>query len=268
MYLKKAGLASRNIVHLQKNPSTLCRLLLRFSWLYFSLKSWLCCCSLASLVAQQLSLIVNHCFLLIRARLLSQSIYVHIAIVALRPYESKRPWAVRTQAANRSFNSVSHLHHGGRVWRLFSIIPSIIFVGVRFVSISSFACVIKRFVRRENPERELQLKKKKFSDTSGEENSMFVAETASLLELCPELSKEDTEVFKTSFHDFSVKLWHPYRSDSCKQIRKLPNVQKTFVATGQRVEKDSLKRIALKLISCYLQKIRQWDCLWYGNAQT
>ena len=31
------------------------------------------------------------------------------------------------------------------------------------------ASVIKRFVRRENPERELQLKKKKFSDTSGEE---------------------------------------------------------------------------------------------------
>ena len=66
------------------------------------------------------------------------------------------------------------------------------------------ASVIKRFVRRENPERELQLKKKKFSDTSGEEDSMFVAETASLLDLFPELSKEGTEVFKTSFHDFSV----------------------------------------------------------------
>ena len=31
LYLKKAGLASRNIVHLQKNPTTLCRLLLLFS---------------------------------------------------------------------------------------------------------------------------------------------------------------------------------------------------------------------------------------------
>ena len=61
------------------------------------------------------------------------------------------------------------------------------------------ASVIKRFVRRENPERELQLKKKKFSDTSGEEDSMFVAETASLLDLFPELSKEGTEVSKTSF---------------------------------------------------------------------
>ena len=49
------------------------------------------------------------------------------------------------------------------------------------------ASVIKRFVRRENPERELQLKKKKSSsDTSGEEDSMFVAETASLLDLFPQ----------------------------------------------------------------------------------
>ena len=31
LYLKNAGLASRNIVHLQKNPTTLCRLLLLFS---------------------------------------------------------------------------------------------------------------------------------------------------------------------------------------------------------------------------------------------
>ena len=34
LYLKKAGLASRNIVHLQKNHSTLCRLLLQFSSLH------------------------------------------------------------------------------------------------------------------------------------------------------------------------------------------------------------------------------------------
>ena len=88
---------------------------------------------------------------------------------------------------------------------------------------------------------------------------MFVAETASLLDLFPKLSKEGTEVFKTSFHDFSVNCGKPYRSDSCKETRKLPNVQKTFVVTGQRVEKDSLKRVALKLISCYLQKIRLWD---------
>lgn len=31
LYLKKAGLAGRNIVHLQKDPFTLCRLLLLFS---------------------------------------------------------------------------------------------------------------------------------------------------------------------------------------------------------------------------------------------
>ena len=35
------------------------------------------------------------------------------------------------------------------------------------------------------------------------EDSMFVAETASLRDLLPELSIEDTELFK-SFHDFSV----------------------------------------------------------------
>ena len=40
-------------------------------------------------------------------------------------------------------------------------------------------------------------------DTSGKKDSMFVAETASLQHVFPELSKEDTEVLK-SFHDFSV----------------------------------------------------------------
>ena len=49
---------------------------------------------------------------------------------------------------------------------------------------------------RENPERELKLKKKKFSDTSGEEDPMSVSEIASLLDLFPEISKEDTEDFK------------------------------------------------------------------------
>ena len=88
------------------------------------------------------------------------------------------------------------------------------------------ASVIKRFVRRENPERELQLKKKKFSDTSGEEDSMFVAETASLLDLFPELSKEGTEVFKTSFHDFSVNCGIPIaailvsKQENCRMCKK------------------------------------------------
>ena len=52
------------------------------------------------------------------------------------------------------------------------------------------------------------MKNKKFSDTSGEEDSMFVAETASLLHLFPELSKEDTEVLK-SFYDFRVNCGIP-----------------------------------------------------------
>ena len=40
---------------------------------------------------------------------------------------------------------------------LFALFHVINFVGVRFVSISLFASVIKRFVWRENPERELKL---------------------------------------------------------------------------------------------------------------
>ena len=110
-----------------------------------------------------------------------------------------------------------------QLFRLFHVIN---FVGVRFVSISSFASVIKRFVRRENPERELQLKKKKFSDTSGEEDSMFVAETENLLDLFPELRKEDTEVFKTSIHDFSVNCGIPIaailvsKQENCRMCKK------------------------------------------------
>ena len=70
-----------------------------------------------------------------------------------------------------------------RLSRLFHVIN---FVGARFVSLSSFASVIKIFLWRENPVRELKLKKKKFSDISGEEDSIFVAETVSLLDLFPE----------------------------------------------------------------------------------
>ena len=102
-----------------------------------------------------------------------------------------------------------------QLFRLFHVIN---FVGVRFVSISSFASVIKRFVRRENPEREL---KKKFSDTSGEEDSIFVAETASLLD-----QFAGTEVFKTSFHDFSVNCGIPIaailvsKQENCRMCKK------------------------------------------------
>ena len=92
-----------------------------------------------------------------------------------------------------------------RLSRLFHVLN---FVGVRFVSLSSFASVIKRFVWPENPEREFKLKKKKFLDSSGEEDSMFVAETSTLLDLFPELSKGDIEMFK-SFHDFSANCGSP-----------------------------------------------------------
>ena len=55
---------------------------------------------------------------------------------------------------------------------------------------------------RENPERE------EIFGHRGEKDSMSFAETVSLLDLFPELSKEDTEVFK-SFHDFSVNCGIP-----------------------------------------------------------
>ena len=133
--------------------------------------------------------------------------------------------------------------------QLVRLFYAINFDGVRFVGISSFASVFKRFVRRENPERELQLKNKKFSDTSGEDDSMFVAETESLLDLFPELSKEDTEVFKTSFHDFSVNCGIPIaailvsKQENCRMCKKPLLLLDNKV---EKVEKDSLKRIALK----------------------
>ena len=114
----------------------------------------------------------------------------------------------------------------GAYFLLFLLFHVINFVSVRFVTISSFPSIIKRFECRENPERELKLKKKKFSDTSGEEDSMFVAETASLLDLFPELSKEGTEVFKTSFHDFSVNCGIPIaailvsKQENCRMCKK------------------------------------------------
>ena len=44
-------------------------------------------------------------------------------------------------------------------------------------------------------------------------------------------------------------------------VSKQENCRMCKKPTEQRVEKDSLKRIALKLISSYRQKIRLWDCL-------
>ena len=126
-----------------------------------------------------------------------------------------------------------------QLFRLFHVIN---FVCVRFISISSFASVIKRFVRRENPERELQLEKKKFSDTSGEEDSMFVAETESLLDLFPELSKEDTEVFKMSFHDFSVNCGIPIAAILVSKQENYRMCKKTLVVTGQQSGKSGKRQ--------------------------
>ena len=71
------------------------------------------------------------------------------------------------------------------------------------------------------------MKKKKISDTSGEVDSMFAAETASLLDLFPELSKEGkTFKFKTSFHDFSLNCGIPIaailvsKQENCRMCKK------------------------------------------------
>ena len=117
-----------------------------------------------------LSLIVNHCFLFNQSAFLSQSVV----------FTSRLSLCVHTYLSNHELfvpkQQTAHL----------TVFCFCIMAGV-FGDYSQLfrlfhASVIKRFVRRENPERELQLKKKKFSDTSGEEDSMFVAETASLLE--------------------------------------------------------------------------------------
>ena len=69
-------------------------------------------------------------------------------------------------------------------------------------------------------------KEENLGHLSGEEDSMFAAETASLLDLFPELSKEGTEVFKTSFHDFSVNCGIPIaailvsKQKNCRMCKK------------------------------------------------
>ena len=92
---------------------------------------------------------------------------------------------------------------------------------------------------------------------------MFVAETESLLDLFPELSK-DTEVFKTSFQDFTINCGIPIaailvsKQENCRLCKKpLLSLDNKV----EKVEKESLKPIALKLMSCYLQQIRLRDCL-------
>jgi len=181
------------------------------------------------------------------------------------------------------------------LFRLFHVIN---FVGVRFMSISLFASVIKRFVWWENPERQIKLKKKKFSDTSGEEDSMFVAETASLLDMFPQWSKEDTEVFK-SFHDFSVNCGIPIatillrKQENCRMCKKPllldPNThvvvydQHGGTYLGSRVTKNCNTCKVHEHYShwtiwnglpwkWFLVIFRRYGCgivfKWYGNAQT
>ena len=69
---------------------------------------------------------------------------------------------------------------------------------------------------------------------------MFVAETASSLDLFLELSKEDTEVFKTCFYDFSVNCGIPIatilvsKQENCGIYKKtlIVSVHPNGIGTG------------------------------------
>ena len=99
-----------------------------------------------------LLLIVNHCFLFNQSAFLSQSVV----------FTSRLSLCVHTYLGNHElFVPKQQTAH-------FTVFCFCIMAGV-FGDYSQLfrlfhASVIKRFVRRENPERELQLKKKKFSD--------------------------------------------------------------------------------------------------------
>ena len=82
-----------------------------------------------------------------------------------------------------------------------------------------------------------------------------------MLDLFPELSKEGTEVFKTSFHDFSVNCGIPIaailvsKQENCRMCKKplllLDNEWKN------KFETDCLKIDSLLSSEDY----RLWDCL-------
>lgn len=127
-----------------------------------------------------------------------------------------------------------------RLFRLFHVIN---IVGARVVSISTFASVIRKFVWGDNPENEVNSKKRKKTDSFDEKESMFVAETDSLLDLFPEIRKEGSEVFN-SFHNFSVSCGNPMatilvtKQETCRMCKKPllldPNTHVVVIYDEQR----------------------------------
>ena len=105
-------------------------------------------------------------------------------------------------------------------FRLFHVIN---FVGVRFVSILSFASVIKIFVWRENPERELQLKKEEIFGHQRRRGFLVRCRNS---EFAGSVSGIKPRRHKTSFHDFSVNCGIPIaailvsKQGNCRMCKK------------------------------------------------
>ena len=85
------------------------------------------------------------------------------------------------------FSSYVHLS------RLFFVLGRI---GSIFLSLTEFRSVIQKFVYGSNPSEVI------------EDSTTFVAETESLLQLCPSLKETSHEEFKM-FHDFTVNCGQP-----------------------------------------------------------
>ena len=110
------------------------------------------------------------------------------------------------------------------LFRLFHVLD---FMGAAFPNLTAFTAVIKRFVLGEKPGSDIQVvddKKKKHSEkagTCGEDLTVFVAETESLLDLFPEMKEGRMKVFK-AFHNFSVDCGNPMatilvsKRDNCR----------------------------------------------------
>ena len=118
------------------------------------------------------------------------------------------------------------LGNHSRLFRLFHVLD---FVGSIFPTLTPLTTVIQKFVYDQKPENLSVSKKKKSSATAGpcgEDVSVFIAETGSLLDLYPELKKERLQVFK-SFHDFSVQCGNPIatilvsKRENCRICNKL-----------------------------------------------
>ena len=188
------------------------------------------------------------------------------------------------------------------LFRLFHVLD---FMGAVFPNLTAFTAVITRFVLGEKPGSVIQVfddKKKQRSEkagTCGEDLTVFVAETESLLDLFPEIKEGRMEMFK-AFHNFSVDCGKPmatilvFKRDNCRiRNRTLLHTSWSFImnvvertwgqesrsiatiarcmntmATGQWKVRGSSKWIVYRRNSYCLLKTWLLICLCYVNLQT